>query len=72
MGKNYVAGIKNIYHPEYCKYSLGKCLMILTYRFCKVNNIEWYYPGYLVPGHTKFDYKLFTEEIASSGMIASP
>jgi hypothetical protein len=24
VGKNYVAGIKNIYHPEYCKYSLRK------------------------------------------------
>lgn len=61
VGKNSVAGIKNIYHPDYCKYSLGKCLMILTYRFCKVNNIEWYYPGYVVPGKTKFDYKLFLD-----------
>jgi len=57
-GKNSIAGIKNIFHPEYKKYSLGKYLMLLKYQYCLQKNIKWYYPGYFAPGHKKFDYKL--------------
>ncbi len=57
-GNNSIAGIKNIFHPEYKKYSLGKYLMILKCQYCLENNIDWYYPGYFAPGHKKFDYKL--------------
>jgi len=57
-GKNSIAGIKNIFHPEYKKYSLGKYLMLLKYQYCLQQNIKWYYPGYFAPGHKKFDYKL--------------
>jgi len=57
-GKNSIAGIKNIFHPEYKKYSLGKYLMLLKYQYCLQQNIKWYYPGYFAPSHKKFDYKL--------------
>ena len=57
-GKNSIAGIKNIFHPEYKKYSLGKYLMLLKYQYCLQKKIKWYYPGYFAPGHKKFDYKL--------------
>jgi arginine-tRNA-protein transferase len=59
VGKNSIAGIKNYFHPDYKKYSLGKLLVLLKAEFCLQNSIKWYYPGYIVPGYAKFDYKLF-------------
>jgi len=57
-GSNSIAGIKNIFHPDYKKYSLGKYLMLLKCDYCKQQNLIWYYPGYFAPGYKKFDYKL--------------
>ncbi len=65
MGKNAIAGIKNIYHPDYKKYGLGKYLMIVKYHYCLENNIQWYYPGYFSPEYKKFDYKLFLDKKAT-------
>lgn len=62
VGKNSIAGIKNYFHPDYKKYSLGKYLVLLKLAFCKKNHIDWYYPGYIVPGYAKFDYKLFLDK----------
>lgn len=62
VGKNSIAGIKNYFHPEYKKHSIGKYLVLLKLMFCKQNNIGWYYPGYIVPGYAKFDYKLFLDK----------
>jgi len=59
VGKNSIAGIKNYFHPDYKKYSIGKYLVLSKLLFCIQNNIGWYYPGYIVPGYAKFDYKLF-------------
>jgi arginine-tRNA-protein transferase len=59
VGKNSIAGIKNYFHPDYKKYSLGKYLVLLKAKYCLQNNIKWYYPGYIAPGYAKFDYKLF-------------
>jgi arginine-tRNA-protein transferase len=64
-GNNSIAGIKNIFHPEYKKFSLGKYLMILKCQYCSANNIDWYYPGYIAPGHKKFDYKLTVDKEAT-------
>ena len=58
QGSNAIAGIKNIYHPEYKKYSLGKYLIWLKYQYCLHQNIKWYYPGYFAPANPKFNYKL--------------
>lgn len=57
LGKNSAAGITCIYHPAYKKYSLGKYLMYLKMDFCKQHQLEYFYPGYVVPGYGSFDYK---------------
>lgn len=57
-GKQSIAGIKNIYHPAYKKYSLGKYLIWLKYQYGLQNKITWYYPGYFSPGNPRFDYKI--------------
>ncbi len=64
-GAESIAGIKNIFHPAYRKYALGKMLMLLKYRFCKRTGLKWYYPGYIAPGFKKFDYKLFLDKRAT-------
>jgi arginine-tRNA-protein transferase len=68
-GQDSIAGIKNIYHPEYFQYSLGKYLMLIKLQYCLQNNIEWYYPGYIAPGHKKFDYKLFVDKNATEVFV---
>jgi arginine-tRNA-protein transferase len=65
QGKHTIAGIKNIYHPDYKSFSLGKLLVLKKLEYCKKNNIEWYYPGYIAPGNNKFDYKLFLDKSAT-------
>ncbi len=65
QGKNTIAGIKNIYHPDYKSFSIGKILVLKKFEYCKNNNIEWYYPGYIAPGNNKFDYKLFLDKSAT-------
>ncbi|MFZ4769232.1 MAG: hypothetical protein ACOYLO_03560 [Ferruginibacter sp.] len=61
-GKNSIAGIMNFYHPDYKKYSLGKYLMLLKIAYAKEAGNQWYYPGYLVYGYPKFDYKVFADK----------
>ncbi|MEO6733959.1 MAG: hypothetical protein ABIN01_22235 [Ferruginibacter sp.] len=58
MGEKSAAGITSIYHPAYKKYTLGKYLMYLKMDFCKQQEVHFFYPGYVVPGYTPFDYKL--------------
>jgi leucyl-tRNA---protein transferase len=58
-GNNSIAGIMNFYDPAYKKYSLGKYLMLLKINYAKSTGKTWYYPGYIVAGYPKFDYKLF-------------
>ena len=57
IGNNSAAGITCIYHPAYKKYSLGKYLMYLKIDYCKSLSLQYFYPGYVVPGYTPFDYK---------------
>jgi arginine-tRNA-protein transferase len=68
-GRESIAGIKNIYHPAYKKYSLGKMLMLIKYKFCCQTGIKWYYPGYFAPGYEKFDYKLSLDPKATEVFI---
>lgn len=63
-GKQSVAGILNIYNPEYKKYSLGKLLMLLKIEYAIQNDMDYYYTGYFSTGITKFDYKIFPEREA--------
>ncbi len=65
-GENSIAGIMNFYDPAYKKYSLGKYLMLQKVKYASAENIEWYYPGYIVTGYPKFDYKLFIGHSSAS------
>lgn len=58
-GENSLAGILNIYHPQYKQYSPGKFLMLLKINYALQRQKQYYYPGYISTGITKFDYKLF-------------
>ena len=53
------ASILHFYDPEYSRYSLGKYLILLTLEYCRLKGIQWYYPGYVVVGDPRMDYKLF-------------
>ncbi len=64
-GSRTIAGIMNFYHPDYRKYSLGKYLMLLKINYAQAQGKTHYYPGYLVGGYPKFDYKLFPCEAAT-------
>ena len=68
-GKKAIAGIMNFYNPLYKKYSLGKYLMLLKIKYAQEMKIKWYYPGYIVPGYPKFDYKLFVDKLAAEIFI---
>lgn len=58
-GERSIAGILNIYDPDYEKCSLGKWLMLLKMEYCRENGFQYYYPGYIISGLDRFDYKLF-------------
>lgn len=59
VGENSAASILHFFDPLYKNYSLGKYLMLLTIDFLRSSGYTFYYPGYLVAGHSKMNYKLF-------------
>lgn len=60
-----IAGIMNFYHPDYKKFSIGKYLMLLKIEYAKKRGLDWYYPGYIIHGYPRFDYKLFADKNAA-------
>ena len=58
-GDRTLAGILNFYDPAYRQHSLGKHLMLLKADYGRHLGLDYYYPGYVVHGYPKFDYKLF-------------
>jgi len=58
LGHNSASSIMGIYDPEYSQYSLGYYTMLLEMVYCQQKNIQFYYPGYVVPGYDRFDYKV--------------
>lgn len=58
IGAESVASISGIYDPEYQQHSLGFFTMLMEIQYCLENNLKYYYPGYVVPGYSRFDYKL--------------
>ena len=51
--------ILHSFDPAYKNKSLGKYMMLLTMDYLKLAGFDFYYPGYLVSGISKMDYKLF-------------
>jgi arginine-tRNA-protein transferase len=58
LGKTRAAGISSFYDPDYKSYSIGRYLIYKKMEYCKEKNLEYFYPGYFVPGIKAFDYKL--------------
>lgn len=59
VGEKAAASILHFFDPAYKKNSLGKYLILLTIDYLKSNGYHYYYPGYVVEGNSKMDYKLF-------------
>jgi arginine-tRNA-protein transferase len=57
-GKESCAGILNFFHPDYAKYSLGLWMYLEGVRYAAQTGKQFYYPGYVAMGFSKFDYKL--------------
>jgi arginine-tRNA-protein transferase len=57
-GFNSVAGIVSFYDEAYSKYSLGKYLIYKKINYAKSRGMTYFYPGYFMPGVSRFDYKL--------------
>ena len=66
-----IAGIMNIYHPEYNMYSLGKFLMLQKLQYAQSHNMNFYYTGYISTQSTRFDYKTFPDQNAVEVLLAS-
>lgn len=58
LGGKSAEGIVSFYDPEYKKYSLGKYVIYSKIEYCQSLGLEYFYPGYFVPGNPYFDYKL--------------
>jgi leucyl-tRNA---protein transferase len=65
MGHTSAAGITSFFNHTYKKYSLGKYLIYLKIEYCRNKGLQFFYPGYFVPGYPSFDYKL---EIGKSAL----
>jgi len=58
LGQHSAASIMGVYDPDYHRHSIGYYTMLLEMIFCQKHNRRFYYPGYVVPGYERFDYKL--------------
>lgn len=58
LGRNIAEGIVSFYDPAYKKFSPGKFVIYSKVQYCKELGLEFFYPGYFVPGNPYFDYKL--------------
>ncbi|MCO6477855.1 MAG: arginine-tRNA-protein transferase [Phaeodactylibacter sp.] len=58
LGKHSAASIMGIYDPAYGKHSLGFYTMLMEIDYCMQRGLQFFYPGYIVPGYPRFDYKL--------------
>ena len=64
-GVTSAASIIHFYDPDFCRFSPGKYLILKTLDYCRLRGIELYYPGYIIQGNPKMNYKLFLgQEVA--------
>lgn len=63
IGRESIASIMGVYEPDYHKYSLGFYTMLMEIQFCIDQDIPLFYPGYVVPGYSRFDYKARIGEV---------
>ena len=58
LGKVSISSILGIFHPDYAQYSLGYFTMLMEIAYGMENGFQYFYPGYVVPGYSRFDYKI--------------
>lgn len=58
IGIKSAASILGFYDPAYSAYSLGLYTMLEEINYCQQRGMPYFYPGYVVPGYHRFDYKL--------------
>ena len=58
LGSESAASILGIFDPKLRSFSLGYYTMLLEMEYCLERGFKYYYPGYVVPGYHRFDYKL--------------
>jgi arginine-tRNA-protein transferase len=59
VGRDSAASILHFFDPAYARFSLGKLLILETLDYLRTTGRTWYYPGYVVEGDRKMNYKLF-------------
>jgi len=57
LGDTSAASILGIYDPLLSSFSLGYYTMLLEMEFCREQGLEYYYPGYVVPGYSEDNYQ---------------
>ncbi|WP_170254713.1 GNAT family N-acetyltransferase [Phaeodactylibacter luteus] len=57
-GAESAASIMGVYDPDYSKHSVGFYTMLKEIEHAKAAGLQYFYPGYVVPGYPRFDYKL--------------
>ena len=57
IGKESMASIMGIYHPDYAAYSLGIFTMYIEVIEAQLIGLKYYYAGYILPGNNRFQYK---------------
>jgi arginine-tRNA-protein transferase len=60
-GQQSIAGIMNIYHPDFQSYGLGKFLILQKLQYAALHSLPYYYTGYISPSSSRFDYKTFPD-----------
>ncbi len=59
LGTNSGTSILHFYDPQYKNHGLGKYLILITIDYLQSQGFAFYYPGYVVSGIDKMNYKLF-------------
>ena len=58
-GFHSVSTMLTFYHPDYQKNWLGKYVFLKIAEYARMEGKTWLYPGYIIEGNPKMDYKLF-------------
>lgn len=66
LGNAAAASILHFFDPAYARHSPGRFLMLATVDYLREQGFTMYYPGYVVAGKPKMNYKLFLGRSAAT------
>lgn len=58
IGGNSVAGLIGLYDDHFARHSLGIYTMLMEIEWSKERGLDYYYPGFVLHGDPRMDYKL--------------